>query len=39
MQPHFRYGRKQLRITVEADNESDVIEIATKAANIPGWND
>jgi hypothetical protein len=31
MPPHFRHGRKRLRVTVEADNEDEAIEIAKKA--------
>jgi hypothetical protein len=32
MPPHFRHGRKRLRVTVEADNELEAIEIAKKPA-------
>ena len=30
MPPHLRHGRKQLRVTVEADNELEAVELAKK---------
>ena len=31
MPPHFRYGRKRICVTVEAESEMEAIEIAKKA--------
>jgi len=36
MPEHWRYGRKRLRITVEAGNELDAIEIARATAENAG---